>query len=207
MTQVGVIDYGMGNLKSISNAFLYLGINPKVCSEPDQIFACERLVIPGVGAYFSAMRNLDSKKFVKAIQSFAGSGGPLLGICLGMQLFSSLGTEPRETAGLNLIPGNVIPLPKDKSCRVPHVGWNNVKVERGHPLFEGIKDNLDWYFVHSYQFVPSILTDSLAVTDYGVTFHSAISRRNIVGVQFHPEKSQDHGLCLLNNFVSWNGRC
>lgn len=207
MTSVGVVDYGMGNLKSILNALLHLGQSPEICVSADQIGKCERLVIPGVGAYRSAMNNLSFGELVGAIRSHAASGKPLLGICLGMQLLSTKGTEPEPTDGLNLIPGQVIPLPPSPTHRVPHVGWNHATLERPHPLFKGIKPSLDWYFVHSYRFVPCFSSDSLSSTEYGITFVSAVGRKNILGVQFHPEKSQEHGLRFLENFSLWDGQC
>lgn len=207
MSKVGVVDYGMGNMKSIVKAFSHLGQNSEICVTSGQIDACDRLVIPGVGAYRTAMENLQRGALAEAIRNYAGTGRPVLGICLGMQLMSTHGTEPEFTDGLNLIPGQVVPLPNSADFRLPHVGWNSARVTSSHPLLEGIKPELDWYFVHSYQFLPAVPTNCLAVTDYGVIFASMVGRKNIIGVQFHPEKSQDHGLQFLENFSRWNGGC
>ena len=207
MTTVGVIDYGMGNLKSICNALIYLGATPVVCTTAVEVQFCERLVIPGVGAYRAAMENLRARALIEPIGAHAAAGRPLLGICLGMQLLSTAGSEPEPTEGLGLIPGEVLPLPDDPKHRVPHVGWNTARLERPHPLFEGIKPGLDWYFVHSYCFIPATTGDAAAITDYGVTFASIVARRNVMGVQFHPEKSQEHGLRFLENFTNWDGIC
>lgn len=203
----GVVDYGMGNLKSICNAVAYVGAAPRVCTTPEAIQECDRLIIPGVGAYQLAMQNLQGAGLVPAIHAFAESARPVLGICLGMQLLSTWGTEPEHTAGLNLIPGDVVSIPESANIRVPHVGWNACVFSRPHPLFANVRQNLDYYFVHSYRYIPVDPNDSLAVTEYGVSFTSIVARKNIVGVQFHPEKSQEHGLRLIENFLAWNGVC
>ena len=207
MTTVGVIDYGMGNLKSICNALIHLGATPEVCTNATEVERCSRLVIPGVGAYRAAMENLRTRALIDSIGAHAADGRPLLGICLGMQLLSTFGSEPDRTEGLNLIPGEVMPLPDDPRHRVPHVGWNAARLARPHPLFAGIKLGLDWYFVHSYCYLPAAAEDAAATTDYGVAFASIVARRNVLGVQFHPEKSQEHGLRLLENFTTWDGTC
>jgi len=207
MSFLGIIDYGMGNLKSICNAFNFLGRSPRLCSTPEEIESCERLIIPGVGAYQAAMRNLHARGMVGPIRAHAAGGKPLLGICLGMQLFSSVGCEPEKTEGFDLIAGEVRPLPENSHYRVPHVGWNAVSLLRPHPIFSGIKTDFDWYFVHSFHFITTVPEDTAATTEYGISFVSIVARRNILGVQFHPEKSQDHGLCLLENFGTWDGTC
>ena len=204
---MGIVDYGMGNLKSIVNAFSHLGQKSEICFRPDQIDACDRLVIPGVGAYRTAMENLRRCALAEAICNYAENGRPVLGICLGMQLMSTYGTEPERTDGLNLIPGEVIPLPKCAGFRLPHVGWNTALASFSHALLENIQPNLDWYFVHSYQFLAAAPATCLAMTDCGVVFTSMVASKNIIGVQFHPEKSQDHGLQFLQNFTNWNGAC
>ena len=207
MTNVGIVDFGMGNLKSIYNALDYIGVTATHCVCAQDIEACDRLIVPGVGAYRAAMENLRSLRLVEPIRAYASGGRPLLGICLGMQLLSTLGSEPDPTEGLDLIPGEVMPLPNDPLHRVPHVGWNAAQLTRQHPLFAGIKPGLDWYFVHSYYYLPAAAEDAAAMTDYGVEFASIVARRNVLGVQFHPEKSQEHGLRLLENFTTWDGTC
>jgi len=204
MSFLGVIDYGMGNLKSICNAFSFLGRSPRLCSTPEEVERCERLIIPGVGAYQAAMRNLHARGMVAPIRAHAAGGKPLLGICLGMQLFSSVGCEPEKTEGFDLIAGEVRPLPEDSHYRVPHVGWNATSLVRPHPIFAGIKTGLDWYFVHSFHFITAVQEDTAATTEYGISFVSIVARRNILGVQFHPEKSQEAGRLLFQEFLKWN---
>jgi glutamine amidotransferase len=154
-----------------------------------------------------AIENLKAKGFFEAVLAHWRQGKPLLGICLGMQLLSSSGTEPVPTAGLGIIPGEVVHFEPSRECCVPHVGWNNVTSSRAHPIFKGIKPGVDFYFVHSYRFVPEQDADVLATTDYGGPFVSAVTRGSAVGFQFHPEKSQANGLKLLANFAAWDGTC
>lgn len=204
---VGVIDYGMGNLRSVMNALLYLGENPQVVKQPDELNRCERIILPGVGSYAKAMSNLAASGFDLALKKYVQGGAPCLGICLGMQLLSNLGFEPVKTSGLGLIGGEVKLLDIPPDCQLPHVGWNNLILNRPHPIFENVKKNVDYYFVHSYQFIPDRDADALACTEYGNKFTSAVAHKNIVAVQFHPEKSQENGLKIIENFCEWDGQC
>lgn len=204
---IGIIDYGMGNLCSVANALDYLGLEAEIVDNPCRLGAHDRLILPGVSSFAIAMRSLDASGWSDALRQKAADGIPLLGICLGMQLIFDIGEEHGITAGLGLIPGRVVPLNPASPCRVPHVGWNGLSYPRRHPLFEGVKEHVDFYFVHSYQCEPALEETVLARCDYGGEFVAAVGRKNVVGVQFHPEKSQDMGLKILENFAGWDGTC
>jgi glutamine amidotransferase len=207
MQKVGIVDYGMGNLKSVANALAYLGCEPVLVTDAQEVSRLDRIILPGVGAYLKAMQNLVVSGFDQAIRSHVQRGRPLLGICLGMQLFSTFGTEPERCQGLGLIAGEVTPFRFDPARRVPHIGWNGMKPTRNHPLLVGLKENADFYFVHSYCFIPADAGDVLGLTEYGESFVSAVARGCIAGFQFHPEKSQENGMKLLENFAGWDGAC
>jgi imidazole glycerol-phosphate synthase subunit HisH len=204
---IGIVAVGIGNLGSIKQALFNLGWDPVMVSDAKDFADITHLILPGVGAFSSAMQKLNQAGLVDSIQKFAASGRPVLGICLGMQLLATLGTEGEATAGLNLVPGRVERFPDAQKLRIPHVGWNEAKLKRFHPLLKGIRTNVDFYFVHSYHFVADKEEDILCETDYGVGFSSMVGRGNVVGTQFHPEKSQSNGLRLLDNFCSWSGKC
>ena len=204
---IGIVDYGMGNLRSVWNALDSQAIPARIVATPADIREAERLIIPGVGAFAHAMRELNDRGLVAPIRERAAEGVPLLGICLGMQLLASLGTETGTTEGLDLIPGRADLLPVETPQRLPHVGWNAISLARQHPLFEGVRGSADFYFVHSFAVAPTDPAAVLATTEYGRLFASVIGRDNIVGVQFHPEKSQANGLRILENFASWDGQC
>lgn len=198
---IGIVDYGMGNLRSVYNAVEFIGSKAKLLETKEDFSDISHLIIPGVGAFASAMTNLKSKELIEPIHNFVASGNPVLGICLGMQLLASSGNEPTETTGLDIIPGSVrkFDIPE---MRIPHVGWNSIELEREHYLFQGIKNGVDFYFVHSYFFSPLQEPDVLAYSDYGIKFPSVVNRDNVTGIQFHPEKSQKNGLKILENFCS-----
>jgi glutamine amidotransferase len=204
---IGIIDYGMGNLKSVRNALEYIGYDTELITDPDNIREVTHLILPGVGSYALAMANLKSRNFENAIKKYISEHKPFMGVCLGMQLLSTIGYEHGKTEGLNIIEGEVILLERDEQHEIPHVGWNNVNLQYSHPVFEGVKKNLDFYFVHSYHFKPVHKSDILGITDYGTDFVSCIARNNVIGVQFHPEKSQESGLKIYENFCEWNGQC
>lgn len=204
---IGILNYGMGNLRSVHNALDYLGCESKIINTPDELSGCERLIIPGVGAYQKAVDNIKELKLWKPLNDFKDSGKPILGICLGMQLLSTIGNEPVRCEGLGFILGEVQMLTPAESLPLPHVGWNNLTLVNSHPIFEGIKRTVDFYFVHSYHFVPEREDAVITTTDYTGVFVSSIAHENIVGVQFHPEKSQENGLRLLENFSTWEGVC
>lgn len=200
-----LLDYGAGNLRSVRNAIEYLGYDCITTDAAEDISAASHLVIPGVGSYPAAMQELHQRNLVQPIKDFAATGRPILGICLGMQILSMKGNEHEPCVGLELIPGTV-DLLASGSLILPHVGWNSLLLHHPHPCFERIKSGLDFYFVHSYCFQTS--SDyALAATEYGSTFTSVVAKDNVIGVQFHPEKSQDAGLKLIENFLNWDGKC
>jgi glutamine amidotransferase len=203
---IGIVDYGMGNLRSLRNALAHVGIDAEIVTDAPGIERSERLILPGVGAFGRAMENINARQLAPPIRAHADAGKPLLGICLGMQLLASKSLEFGENAGLGLIPGEVVPLPDDAAHPVPHVGWNDVRLTRPHAAFEGTKKNVDYYFVHSFHFRPVSGDDALGVTEYGAPFTSVVARGNVLGCQFHPEKSQASGLAILERFSSWSGK-
>jgi glutamine amidotransferase len=199
-----IVDYGMSNLGSIRRSLEECGADAFVSEDPRDIKTASRIVLPGVGSFVDGMAHLVDGGWTEPLREAVKEDGlPLLGICLGMQLLAGKGLEGRETAGLGLIPGEVIRLsPVSLECRVPHVGWNEVHHSCGHPLFTGIPTTTDFYFVHSYHFVPDNAEDILASTPYCGSFVSAIARNNVCGTQFHPEKSSRAGFQLLRNFLA-----
>lgn len=202
---IGVIDYGMGNLGSVLNALSHLGHDATIVSTPGALLDVDHMILPGVGAFGEAMANLRSQGWDSALRERVDAGVPLLGICLGMQLLFSKGHEHGEHAGLDLIPGRVPRFDLAQEFRVPHVGWNSLTYARKHPVFQGVKAQVDVYFVHSYHCVPDNAEDVVAHSDHGGLFVAAVARRNVVGMQYHPEKSQPGGLRMLDNFAQWDG--
>jgi imidazole glycerol-phosphate synthase subunit HisH len=207
MVRIGILNMHMGNLRSISNAVAESGCDPVEVQGARALDGLSHLIVPGVGNYRAAMTFLNGSQLVEPIRSFAATGRPILGICLGMQILSSVGHEDGETAGLDLITGEVSLMPTASGLRLPHVGWNNVSLVADHPVLERIKKDRDFYFVHSYVYRRIDPSHVVAVTEYGESFPSIVAQRNVVGVQFHPEKSQMNGLALIESFCSWDGRC
>lgn len=197
---IGILDYGMGNLMSVSNALDYLKLKSIIIEDPEEIKSLSHLIIPGVGAFPYAMEIIRSKELFDPILDFANTGKPLLGVCLGMQLLATHGDEITLTDGLGLISGRVSKL--ETNFRIPHMGWNGLNIERDHPILKGVKKDSDVYFVHSYCFQCTNESDVLTSTEYGVSFSSVIANKegNVIGAQFHPEKSQKQGLRILKNF-------
>ncbi|AWI03681.1 imidazole glycerol phosphate synthase subunit HisH [Clostridium drakei] len=203
--KVYIIDYGMGNLMSVKRAFEECEADEvRICSEPEELFSADRIVIPGVGAFYDGMNNLNSKGWTKVIKKIAIQDKiPILGICLGMQLLASKGYEGKEIEGLGLIDGEVKKLvSKNENERIPHVGWNEIYMINNSDLFLGIDEKTDFYFVHSYHFIPKYEQSIISKTPYCGGFVSAISQNNVYGVQFHPEKSQKSGFRIIRNFLS-----
>lgn len=196
-----IIDYGMGNLRSVEKAVEAAGGRPAVTGDPESIRSAERLILPGVGAFGEAMENLRRTGLDSAILDAARAGKPLLGLCLGLQLLFTHSEEFGSHEGLDLIPGNVRKL-DCPGLRVPHVGWNQIEGDRPDPLLTDIREGSYFYFVHSYYVEPDDPRDVLRRTSYGLRFCSIARRGNIYGVQFHPEKSQEAGKRLLRNFLS-----
>ncbi len=203
---IAVIDYGMGNLRSVVNAIEMAGGNPEVVSDPSMLQAAERIVLPGVGAFGDCIANLTRTGFAETLdREVRGKGRPILGICLGMQVMARRGVEFGEHAGLGWFAAEVLRIqPADPALRVPQVGWNDLNVRREHPVLRGLPKGGDVYFVHSFQMCCDDPADILATCDYGGAITAAVAKDNIVATQFHPEKSQDVGLALLANFLRWN---
>ncbi|RZJ01666.1 MAG: imidazole glycerol phosphate synthase subunit HisH [Brevundimonas sp.] len=204
---IGVIDYGMGNLRSVANAFYENGLEVEVISEPDRLEDYSHLVLPGVGHFGKAVKNIDERGFRGPLAALAAAGRPMLGLCVGMQLLAEVGTEGGESRGLGLVAGRVTAIPPAPGKRIPHVGWNELNIQRDHPVFNGLKQGRDFYFVHSYQFDVADPDNLLGSTDYEGQVTAVVGRANVIGFQFHPEKSQVNGAKLLENFADWDGVC
>jgi glutamine amidotransferase len=212
---VAIVDYGSGNLHSAHKAFeraareAGLADAIKVTGRPEEVAAADHVVLPGVGAFADCRRGLDAVPgMVETLEeSVRRRGRPFLGICVGMQLMATRGLEYETTQGLNWIPGDVSPIvPADPGLKIPHMGWNTLEVKRAHPLLEGIAvgdGGLHAYFVHSFQLYASDPAEVVATADYGGPVTAMVARDNLVGVQFHPEKSQKLGLALIANFLKW----
>ena len=198
-----IVDYGMGNIASARRAIEECGGRALVSDDPADIKVADRIVLPGVGAFPQAMERLREAGWVDTLRAAVQNDGlPLLGICLGMQLLSDESDEVYKTQGLGLIPGRIERIVSaDASERVPHVGWNEVR-HRGGALFDGIPSGADFYFVHSFRFVPTVETAILATTPYAGETVSAVGSGSVAGVQFHPEKSSRAGFRLLKNFLA-----
>lgn len=198
-----IVDYGLGNLSSVRRTFEKCGADVFVDERPASVAEADHIVIPGVGDYAEAMSRITEVGWDVALRRAALEEKiPVLGICLGMQLLSSTGEESGLTQGLGLVEGRVVRLePSNAGERIPHVGWNEVYPEAGSILFRDIAAGTDFYFVHSFHFRPARDTDAAAVTPYCGEFISAVSRENIHGVQFHPEKSSKAGITLISNFI------
>ncbi len=196
-----LLDYGVGNLRSLERAFAYLGVTARISSDPDVICQATHLVLPGVGAFGAAIHELRARGLEPVVRSVAQAGVPLLGVCVGFQLLFETGHEFGCHAGLGLLDGEVLRFPAEVRP-VPHVGWNQVFQAQSHPLWKDIPDGAFFYFVHSYYAAPRVVAHVLGKTDYGICYASAAARNNVMGVQFHPEKSHRVGLRLLHNFAS-----
>ena len=199
---IGIINYGLGNLSSGKNAFKKVSQEVEVFEDPNLIEKYSKIVLPGVGSFKAGMDLLVKKKWNDKIQKFVKSGKYLFGICLGMQLLFKNGFEDGETEGLNLIEGSVTEMEVDKNLKLPHVGWNSLIFKKEHELFYKINKNIDYYFVHSYSCNPVDRKLILAEFNYGKNFTSTVVRDNVIGTQFHPEKSLPSGLQLIKNFVN-----
>jgi len=213
MSDIAVVDYGMGNLRSVSKALEHVAPDKSVVvtSDPKEIAAAGRVVFPGQGAMPDCMRELDARGLRGAVID-ASASKPFLGICIGLQLLFER-SEEGNAAGLGILSGEVKRFTPEamhdqagNKLKVPHMGWNQVRQTAAHPLWAGIEEGSRFYYVHSYHVVPADSTLAAAYSEYPLRFTCAIARDNIFAVQFHPEKSQHDGLKLLSNFVHWNGR-
>ena len=196
--KVAIIDYGVGNLRSVEKAFAATGCEAVVTANEDELRAAERLVLPGVGAFAACMKALSERGFDRLVRERAEAGTPVLGVCVGMQLLFDESEEFGSTPGLGLLRGRVRRF--DGDLVVPHVGWNRIYQHRRHELFEGVEDGSFCYFVHSFYCEPADDAVVTGETEYGGRYASVVAERNICGVQFHPEKSQAIGLRMLRNF-------
>lgn len=203
---IAIIDYGMGNLRSVQKGFEKIGSEALITADPTVVLEADRIVLPGVGAFRDCMRNLEQGGFVEPILRVIAEGRPFLGICVGMQMLLTDSVEFGLYQGLNVIPGHVLRFPEGmqengEKLKVPHMGWNQLAIRRSAPIFNGIKDGADVYFVHSYYEMPDDETTVAATSTYGVEFCAALWKDNICATQFHPEKSQAVGLQILKNFA------
>jgi glutamine amidotransferase len=216
MANVALIDYGSGNLASAAKALTRAAEGTKhtivTTADPSEVLEAERIVLPGVGAFADCMKGLSSiPGMVPALRErVLKDGAPFLGICVGMQLLATVGKEFGDHLGLGWIAGEVVKIApnssnekSDPALKIPHMGWNDLKIVQPHKLLDGIEAGSHAYFVHSYHFVPALPDDLIATTDYGQTLTALIANENIAGTQFHPEKSQATGLKLLSNFLKW----
>lgn len=200
---IGIVDYNMGNLASVRNAFAKVGAQTVVESNPERFKEYDKLILPGVGAFPDAMEHLRERGMIEAIKEFAASSKPILGICLGMQLLFESSEEFGTHEGLGLIKGKVVPFDTskfDRALKVPHMGWNRMFTKE-HPLFKGLDEEHYLYFVHSFHAVCANEEDAIGKTVYGYEFTSAVAHKNIMGIQPHPEKSHQNGLKILENFT------
>ena len=202
---IAIIDYGMGNLRSVSKAFEAVGHQAVVTRDARVIGNASHVVLPGVGAFGDCMANIEQYGLVEPIRTAIQSGKPFLGICLGLQVLFSESEEFGLHKGLDIIPGKVRRFAAGSTLKVPHIGWNQVHLQRTCPLFDGVTDGAEWYFVHSYFVDPSDKHVVAATTTYGISFVSSVWKDNVVACQFHPEKSQVVGLQLIKNFGAWKG--
>lgn len=201
---LSILDYDMANLRSVQKAFEHVGAPAKIISRPEEVDAADKLVLPGVGAFADAVATLRSRGLVEPILRHVNRGKPLLGICLGLQMLFDVGYEDGEHKGLGLLPGKCVRFTVDQTqgLKVPHMGWNQLKVRRPSPLFRDLPEGAGVYFVHSYHVEPADESVIATTTDYGGPFVSSIWRDNLMATQFHPEKSQKVGLHILQNFAA-----
>jgi len=199
--RIGLVDYGMGNRRSVEKALERAGANVEVTSDPRALGAADGLVVPGVGAFPRAMDSLRRLGLDEVLLERVGAGTPVLGICLGLQLAFERSSELGGAEGLGIVPGEVRPL-DTAGGRLPHIGWNLVRWEQASPLIQGLPEECAFYHVHSFAPVPDDPHDVLGTSEYGSPFVTAVARGSFAGVQFHPEKSSRHGLQLLANFVA-----
>lgn len=199
---IQIVDYGMGNLRSVQKAFQKLGFEAGICRDPDQLRTADKLILPGVGAFRDAIHELRELHLDAPVIEHINAGKPFLGICLGLHLLFDMGYEDGEWPGLGVLPGDVVRFQNQPGLKVPHMGWNQLQRREGVAIFEDIPDDAHFYFVHSYFVKPKEDAVVAAKTEHGETFVSAVARDNVYATQFHPEKSQRHGLQLLKNFAT-----
>ena len=201
---IGIIDYGMGNLGSVMNAFRFLELDAKIVTRKQEMDACRAVILPGVGAFNDCMAHLVEHDFVNAIEDWVDSGKPFMGICLGLQALFDSSEESPGVAGLGILPGTVKCFDLPQALKVPQIGWNRIKETLPEcPMFAGIEDESFFYLVHSYYVCPENDWIIAGKTEYGIDYCSCVWRDNLFATQFHPEKSQAIGLRMLKNFWVW----
>ena len=198
---IGIIDYGVGNLKSIENAFKFIGANVKISSEEEVIKNADAVVLPGVGAFAAGIKNLKELGLDKVVYDLIERNKPFLGICLGMQLLFEYSEEGGRVKGLGILKGKIQRIPGGNGLKIPHMGWNNLNIVKDNLLFAGLSANPYVYFVHSYYLEAEGRNDVIAITNYGVNIGAAVNKGNLFATQFHPEKSGKFGLSILQSFV------
>ena len=202
---IAIIDYDAGNMKSVEKALDFLGADKVITGDPETILSAEKVILPGVGSFGSAMEKLNERGLDRTVKEVALRGTPLLGICLGLQMLFDSSEEAPGVPGLSILPGKIIKFPSDMGLKVPHMGWNSLSFPKKGRLFRGINEGAFVYFVHSYYLKAENEEDIAAISEYGVKFHASVERGNIFGCQFHPEKSSDTGLAILRNFLELEG--
>ncbi len=199
---IAVVDYDAGNIKSVEKALQYIGASPVITRDVEIIKKADKVIVPGVGAFEDAMKKLETFGLVEPIREVAKKGTPIMGICLGLQLFFERSDESEnDVPGLGLLPGEVVKFPETPGYKIPHMGWNSIKINPNSRLFKGIPEDSYVYFVHSYYLKAKHLEDVAATTQYIVDVHAAVECDNVFATQFHPEKSGEVGLQILKNFV------
>ncbi|MBI4497739.1 MAG: imidazole glycerol phosphate synthase subunit HisH [Chloroflexi bacterium] len=196
---IAIVDYGAGNLRSVARAVTYLGYAPTITDDPEALLRADAVIVPGQGAGGDCVRCLRERGLAEAIKEYIRRGRPFLGVCIGLQVLFDTTEEGGLQPCLGIVPGAVRRLPE--GLKVPHMGWNQVRFTRPHPVLDGIPDHSDFYFVHSYYVAPADPALALGETEYGITFCSMIAAGNLVATQFHPEKSGKIGLRLYDNFL------
>jgi glutamine amidotransferase len=200
---LSILDIGCGNIGSLQNALDFLNIENKIIRNISEIQEAESLILPGDGS-FKILRSIYEKGFLEPLNDHIKKNKPLLGICLGMQLFANRSEEDIDIEGFGWIPGKVKKIISKVDYKVPHIGYNSINIQQPHETLLGIKNNSDFYFVHSYFYEPDCTEHILALTDYSIKFCSIVGYKNIIGTQFHPEKSQENGLLFLKNFYNFS---
>ena len=200
---IAIVDYDAGNIKSVEKALQYIGEAPIVTRDTDKILQADKVIVPGVGAFEDAMEKMDRFQLKEVLHTVAEKGTPILGICLGLQLFFDRSEESENhVEGLGLLPGEIVRFPEKEGYKIPHMGWNSISIAPESRLFKGIPDGSYVYFVHSYYLKAKNPADVAATTDYIVNVHAAVEHENIFATQFHPEKSGEVGLQILKNFAA-----
>lgn len=199
---IAIIDYDAGNLKSVEKALNYLGETTIITRNRDELLKADKVILPGVGSFGVAMDKLISYGLVETIKDVADSGKPFLGICLGLQLLFESSEESAGVPGIGILKGEIVRIPDKAGLKIPHMGWNSLKIKSGSKLFDGIENHAYVYFVHSYYLKAKNEEEVAATTDYSTLIHASVERGNIFACQFHPEKSGDIGLKILKNFAA-----